>query len=168
MDGKEFVEKLREERKFKSIPVIFITAKAASKGIKEYISLGAVDYITKPFSAKDLHCKVESILSLLNYDREDLVDKINSRLNSFVNGKLIKPEFRDNKKSDINKSLLNKYSITSQESRIIKEIYEGLSHKDIAKQFNISINTVRSHLRSIYRKCNIQSSTALLKLFYYD
>lgn len=60
MDGFEVMEKLQEQERFMKIPVIFLTAiidkDVEDKGRK----MGAVDFITKPFSAPVLLDKVHS------------------------------------------------------------------------------------------------------------
>ncbi|MBN1133182.1 MAG: response regulator transcription factor [Bacteroidales bacterium] len=45
-----------------SIPIIFLTAKSMKEDILEGFSLGADDYITKPFSMEELLFRIEAIL----------------------------------------------------------------------------------------------------------
>ncbi len=46
-----------------SIPIIFITAKTAEDELLTGFSLGADDYITKPFSIKEVIVRVKAVLS---------------------------------------------------------------------------------------------------------
>ena len=56
--------------------------------------------------------------------------------------------------------------LTSREKEILRRLSEGLRYKEIAVQFGISIETVRSHARNIYEKLHVQSRTeALNKVF---
>ncbi|MDR2558088.1 MAG: response regulator, partial [Oscillospiraceae bacterium] len=50
MDGFETITKLKTDARFKDIPVIFLTSKSDEESERKGFSLGAVDYITKPFS----------------------------------------------------------------------------------------------------------------------
>jgi putative two-component system response regulator len=50
MNGYETIKKLKAEQKTAGIPVIFLTAGSDTGGEHEGLSLGAVDYIYKPFS----------------------------------------------------------------------------------------------------------------------
>ncbi len=59
MDGYEVRTKLNENKKTKVIPFLFLTAKAELKEMRHGMSLGADDYITKPFEIKDLLKSVE-------------------------------------------------------------------------------------------------------------
>ena len=63
MDGFEMLKEMRENPKTASIPVIMLTARAAENDVVNGISLGADDYLSKPFSVDVLLAKVRSKLS---------------------------------------------------------------------------------------------------------
>jgi len=50
MDGFQVLEMMKKSRKTKSIPVIMITSKADDQAVQRAITMGARDYIVKPFS----------------------------------------------------------------------------------------------------------------------
>ena len=54
MDGIELLKLLQKDKNTASIPFIFLTAKAEMNDLREGMSLGADDYLTKPFRANDL------------------------------------------------------------------------------------------------------------------
>lgn len=56
------------------------------------------------------------------------------------------------------------YHITAREQDIIKAVLEGKSNKDIADQLCVSLKTVETHLRNIFRKTGAQSRLALFSL----
>jgi len=47
--------------------------------------------------------------------------------------------------------------LTVREKEILKSLAKGLRYKEIAAEFNIGIETVRSHARNIYEKLQVQS-----------
>ncbi len=53
--------------------------------------------------------------------------------------------------------------ITKQELKILRMIDMGLSNKQIAEQLQISAETVKSHLKSMYRKLHVNSREQALK-----
>lgn len=56
------------------------------------------------------------------------------------------------------------YRLSSRELDIIKGLVAGYSYKLIADELHISIDTVRSHIRSVYDKLQVNSKTeAILK-----
>ncbi|MBN2789678.1 MAG: response regulator transcription factor [Candidatus Delongbacteria bacterium] len=62
MTGLELAGKIKEIEFLKNIPVIFLTAKNKEDNILEGFDLGADDYITKPFSIKELIARVKAVL----------------------------------------------------------------------------------------------------------
>jgi DNA-binding response OmpR family regulator len=59
MSGEEFCAALRKKS---HVPIIMLTAKAEEEDMLKGLSIGADDYITKPFSLKTLLARVEAIL----------------------------------------------------------------------------------------------------------
>jgi len=63
IDGYEAIKGLKSDDKYSNIPVIFLTGKSDRESVVKGLSLGAADYVIKPFSATKL---IESIESILN------------------------------------------------------------------------------------------------------
>lgn len=59
LDGFEVCRRVRE---FSSVPIIMLTARAQEVDKLRGFELGADDYITKPFSAKELLARVQAVL----------------------------------------------------------------------------------------------------------
>lgn len=49
--------------------------------------------------------------------------------------------------------------LTAQETRLLKLLSEGYSYQNSAGQMNISINTVRNYIRSIYEKLHVNTKS---------
>jgi len=64
MDGYELCQILKSQEETKDIPIIFLTAKAQADDETKGLSLGAVDYITKPISPPILKERVKNHLML--------------------------------------------------------------------------------------------------------
>jgi DNA-binding response OmpR family regulator len=62
MDGFEICRHLRNGDRFSSIPIIMLTAKAAELDKILGLELGADDYVTKPFSPRELVARVKAVL----------------------------------------------------------------------------------------------------------
>ena len=77
MDGYETLRIMREKGILQGIPVIFLTAKADSMSEQTGLNLGAVDYITKPFSPELVKLRIKNQLQLkLQRDHlHELVDE---------------------------------------------------------------------------------------------
>jgi len=62
LDGFEVLERIRSDKRYKDIPVIFLTAKAGEIHEIKGLELGASDYIQKPISPKKLIARVKANL----------------------------------------------------------------------------------------------------------
>lgn len=77
MDGYEVCQRLKESESTQAIPVIFVTAMTDKSNEEQGLSLGAVDYITKPVSPPLVLARVKTQLRLYNQNRflDDLVQQ---------------------------------------------------------------------------------------------
>ncbi|MDR3000756.1 MAG: response regulator [Fibromonadaceae bacterium] len=62
VDGFATIEKLKSDAQFVDIPVIFLTSRSAREDIFNAFSLGAVGFLTKPFSTEKLLINIEKQL----------------------------------------------------------------------------------------------------------
>jgi two-component system phosphate regulon response regulator PhoB len=62
LDGLEVCRKLKSDAVTRDIPVIMVTAKGEESDIVLGLGLGADDYVTKPFSPKELVARVKTVL----------------------------------------------------------------------------------------------------------
>lgn len=76
IDGYETCRLLKEDDKFKDVPVIFLSAKGETMDKVKAFDLGAVDYLTKPFEAKEILVRIKTHLSI-HFLQKDLEEKIN-------------------------------------------------------------------------------------------
>ena len=70
MDGFTLLKKLQEEIITQSVPVILITSLSNIESEQRGLILGAVDYITKPFSPLIVKARVNTHIKLYNYRRQ--------------------------------------------------------------------------------------------------
>ncbi|HEU4365220.1 MAG TPA: response regulator [Candidatus Krumholzibacteria bacterium] len=62
IDGLELCRKLKSDPLTRSIPVIMVTAKGEESDVVLGLGVGADDYVTKPFSPKELVARVKALL----------------------------------------------------------------------------------------------------------
>ena len=56
--------------------------------------------------------------------------------------------------------------LTEREKQVLQHLAQGHRYKEIAAMLNLSIDTVRTHIRNLYDKLQVSSRTdALNKLF---
>jgi signal transduction histidine kinase/ligand-binding sensor domain-containing protein/DNA-binding response OmpR family regulator len=64
MDGIELCRQLKSNKKYSSIPIIVLSAKHDNRAMVEGLTIGADDYITKPFNFDVLKLRVKKLLDL--------------------------------------------------------------------------------------------------------
>jgi signal transduction histidine kinase/ligand-binding sensor domain-containing protein/DNA-binding response OmpR family regulator len=144
VDGYEFCKRIKKDERTSHIPVLLLTALHSKDHEIEGLSLGADDYITKPFDISILQTKIENMLLL----RRSLKEKYTSQI-------ILKP-------SDL--------TISSPDERFLKKAIEvveknisnadldiehfasevGVSRMQLYRKFNALTNmTVKEFIRNI-------------------
>jgi DNA-binding response OmpR family regulator len=73
LDGWQVAEQLLEDDATKSIPIVFLTARAEFRDRARGLDLGGIDYVTKPFNPLELAPLVEDMLTRVGRgEREEL------------------------------------------------------------------------------------------------
>lgn len=76
MDGFQTIHHLKEDDATKDIPVIFITSMSDEEDETKGLAMGAVDYITKPFSTPIVKARVRTHLELKR--KTDMLQKLSA------------------------------------------------------------------------------------------
>lgn len=66
MSGFELARRLKDDAPTRDIPIIFLTAKDTEDDTLLGFSIGADDYVTKPFSVREVMARVKAVLSRSN------------------------------------------------------------------------------------------------------
>ncbi|OZH51792.1 hypothetical protein AFK68_28560, partial [Hydrocoleum sp. CS-953] len=83
IDGFETCKRLKENPETKDIPIIFMTALSDSESIVKGFSLGAVDYITKPFQAIEVLARIKTHINLQQL-RKNLEKEVAKKTNELT------------------------------------------------------------------------------------
>jgi DNA-binding NarL/FixJ family response regulator len=169
MDGYTFFENITNNDEHKSIPFIFLTAKNMENDRIKGLSKGAIDYISKPFSINELLAKIESIIKYQELTNEIVIKNIGEEIFNYLKFKSnLNQEAENIENNNIDFDLVGKmyleYGITQKELEIINLLKKGFEYKEIASFLKISINTVRTYIKRIFKKCNVRSSREVLNL----
>lgn len=83
MNGYQVLQRLKSNALTSAIPVIFLTAKADEEDIAKGLSLGAVDYVTKPINNKILYARVFNQKKHIEYQKS-LQNQIDGYIDNFA------------------------------------------------------------------------------------
>ncbi len=72
ISGEEICSRIRRQSR---VPIIMLTAKTMEDDMLNGLDLGADDYITKPFSLKNLYARIQAVLRRSDRDLKPLAEK---------------------------------------------------------------------------------------------
>ncbi len=142
MTGLEAIDKILA--KLPNVSIIINSIKDDSETIFKALQKGAVGYIDKQSFDNSFIDVFKSVENGGAY----MTPKIARKVMDFFSGK---------------KKVLD--NLTERETEIANTILEGLSYKMIGDKFGISIDTVRAHIKNIYKKLSINSKSQLFNIF---
>lgn len=126
-------------KKQPDVPVIMLTVFEDDHHVFESICLGAKGYLLKKSSPEKI---IEAIRDTVNGGSPMSPSIARKMIGAFA-------AIRQAKATD--------YKLTKREKDILQSLVDGNSYKMIANELDISINTVRQYIRSIYEKLQVHS-----------
>jgi signal transduction histidine kinase/DNA-binding NarL/FixJ family response regulator len=156
-DGFDFYNSISMQKRLSHIPFIFLTAKTNSEDKIRGLSLGAIDYISKPFHIQELIGKIDSVLTNLAEQREALIHHTYRTLLSANTTPI--PDYFSKNHFEVNCS---RYRLTSREKEIAQLIAKGLTYKEIANTLHVADKTVGKHIQNMFEKVNATNKVELV------
>jgi len=143
-------EVAREVRAFSAVPILMLTAKASEENRIHGLELGADDYLTKPFSPRELVLRVRAILR-----RTGAGDPEEEPL-SFGGGRLVIDEGRREVRIDSVPATLTptEFGVLAALARVPGRIYSRyeLINRVRGYEFDGYERTIDSHVKNLRRK----------------
>lgn len=130
---------------FPTLDIIMLTTFDDTESIFKALCAGACSYLSKKTPLKKIQEAIEVVSEGGSYMSPSIARKI-------VNHYAPKP---------VQESLLS-----PRENEVVKEIVAGKSYQMIADNLFVSINTVRTHIKNIYKTLNINSKAELIRKSY--
>lgn len=168
MDGLEFCRRLRASRFGQLIPFIFLSAKGDLEDRIQGHTIGADDYLTKPFELRELMAKIEAQLERsrrMHSEMVMLMQQMASRSTAMPASTV--PETPTSAKEVTPRLALpatpKPLPLTPAEERVFAEVIQGLSNKQISERLFISPRTVQTHLSNILNKLDLENRSQLVR-----
>jgi len=76
ISGYEVCRRLKEDKDTEKIPIVFVTSKTEEENETKGLELGAIDYITKPFSMPIVKARVKNLMQMKK--QQDLLEMLSS------------------------------------------------------------------------------------------
>jgi DNA-binding NarL/FixJ family response regulator len=169
MDGFEFCRRLRAKRSGQLVPFIFLSSRDELDYRVEGHSIGADDYLSKPFEPRELVAKIEAQLERTRRIYSEMVRLMQQGVNFEDTSGSVLPshqspkansETSEGSKSNSEREPL---PLTPAEARVFWEVVEGYTNKQIAERLFISPRTVQTHLSHILGKLKLENRSQLVR-----
>ncbi len=145
MDGYEFCRRLRATRSGQLVPFIFLSSKSDVEDRVQGHSIGADDYLIKPFDPKELLAKIEAQLER------------SRRMNSEI------VRLMQSKSSPAQAPTPTPLPLTPAEEKVFWEVIQGYTNKQIGDHLFVSPRTVQTHLSNILSKLQLENRSQLVR-----
>ena len=150
ISGIEFLKKIRLDEELSYIPVIMLTAKNMEDDKIEGLECGADDFITKPFSVKELKARINTVLRRFNITRGDDEKNI-VKVNNITLNTSKREVLKDDKKIDMTLKEFELLKLLMQNpERVITR--EEILDKVWGYEFYGETRTVDVHIRYLRKK----------------
>jgi two-component system phosphate regulon response regulator PhoB len=158
LSGIEICKHIRKNNKFKTLPIIMLTAKGEDEDKIKGLESGVDDYLTKPFSFKELLARIKAVLRRSNpeivsdsIEFEDLsLDRVEKRV------------FRDNLEIKLGPTefrLLEFFLMNPKRVYSRDQILENVWPNNI----NVESRTIDVHIRRLRQSINIDNKKEFIR-----
>ncbi|MGE3311721.1 MAG: response regulator [Limisphaerales bacterium] len=137
IDGHEVLRTLRADPQLRSVPLIFLTARADKTDRRGGMNLGADDYITKPFSNDDLLAAIAARLERATQTSRS----------GFA------PDFSSPEP-------LIALGLSPREAEVLLWVAQGKTNPEVGSILGISEETVKKHMKQVLAILAVETRTA--------
>jgi len=150
MDG---IETLRQTKLlYPEIEVIMLTVFDESERVFDAIKAGAIGYLLKDEPVEKI---IETIVTITEENGAVMSPRIARRIFEFLQaGPVVK------KTEEVEEET----NLSSREAEILNMLVEGNNYQEIAVRLFISPQTVRTHLKNIYKKLHVKNKVEAVKV----
>ncbi|MGG6268567.1 response regulator transcription factor [Leptolyngbya sp. AN03gr2] len=161
-NGYEFLKQLRDDARFKTLPVIFLTARGMKSDRIQGYDAGCDAYLPKPFDPDEL----VAIVTRLLRQRADIKatstdDNVNladlSRQIAAIQAEL------KGRGAIVQTPAPMKLDFTPREQSVLDLVVDGLMNKEIARRLETSVRNVEKYVSRLFSKTGTNSRTELVR-----
>jgi DNA-binding NarL/FixJ family response regulator len=161
VDGYEFLEQVRGDVRFKSLPVIFLTARGMTSDRIQGYSAGVDAYLPKPFDPEELVAIVTNLIGRqqARTPADGEVPDIAAMARQIEEIKALLTQ-----RGNITKTPSPiRIDFTPREQDVLNKVAEGLMNKEIASRLDTSVRNVEKYVSRLFSKTGTNSRTELVR-----
>ena len=164
VDGYQFLKQLRDDTRFKTLPVIFLTAKGMTGDRIQGYQAGVDAYLPKPFDPDELVAIVENSLARLAAKTTKSEEEGETPDLAELASQMARIEALLTQKNAITQtSAPFNIDLTPREQSVLNLVAEGLMNKEIARRLDTSVRNVEKYVSRLFSKTGTNSRPELVR-----
>lgn len=161
VNGYEFLKQLRDDPRFRSIPVIFLTARGMTSDRIQGYKAGCDAYLPKPFDPEELVAIVRNLLERRSVSAE--AGGGDARLEAIAQEIASIKGMLDQRPGVPQATSPLKIELTPREQSVLDLVSQGLMNKEIASRLDTSVRNVEKYVSRLFSKTGTNSRTELVR-----
>jgi len=163
VDGYQFLKQVREDPRYKALPVVFLTAKGMTSDRIQGYQAGCDAYLSKPFDPDELVAIVTNLLARRAVAKETSENTESPDI-AALTSQMARIESLLSGRSSIAQSPSPiKIDLTPREQSVLDLVAQGLMNKEIARRLETSVRNVEKYVSRLFSKTGTNSRTELVR-----
>ncbi len=163
VDGYQFLKQVREDPRYKALPVAFLTAKGMTSDRIQGYQAGCDAYLSKPFDPDELVAIVTNLLARRAAAKETSENAESPDI-AALTSQMARIESLLSGRSSIAQSPSPiKIDLTPREQSVLDLVAQGLMNKEIARRLETSVRNVEKYVSRLFSKTGTNSRTELVR-----
>ncbi|HEY9633032.1 MAG TPA: response regulator transcription factor [Coleofasciculaceae cyanobacterium] len=162
VDGYQFLKQLRDDPRFKTLPVVFLTARGMTSDRIDGYKAGCDAYLSKPFDPEELVALIQNLLERRTTTAEGAFSN-----QGFGNIEQQISEIREmliKQQGGIVQTQQSTYiKFTPREQSVLDLVAQGLMNKEIAHRLGTSVRNVEKYVSCLFSTTGTNSRTELVR-----
>lgn len=163
VDGYELLDRMRQDPRFKPVPVVFLTARGMTSDRIQGYQARCDAYISKPFDPDELVAVVENLLERRTAAQDLPETEENIDLATLARQIKELKEMLSNPNTIVPTPPPIQIDFTPREQSVLELVAEGLMNKEIARRLETSVRNVEKYVSRLFAKTGTNSRTELVR-----
>jgi DNA-binding NarL/FixJ family response regulator len=163
VDGYQFLKQVREDPRYKALPVVFLTAKGMTSDRIQGYQAGCDAYLSKPFDPDELVAIITNLLARRAAAKETGENSESPDIAALASQMARIESLLSGRSSIVQSASPIKIDLTPREQSVLDLVAQGLMNKEIARRLETSVRNVEKYVSRLFTKTGTNSRTELVR-----
>ncbi|MBO4403969.1 MAG: response regulator transcription factor, partial [Treponema sp.] len=157
-----FMEYIKSLQLLKTISIVLILENYEAEKVELFEKEGTCTCIVKPFSVNEYTSIVKLILNTQRKIKDSVLQRIQNAMENKIQISDSQTVPVENVQKDDGTKFFDEAGFSKRERMIAREILKGKTDKEIASELGITVQTVMTHNKNIFKKAGVHSRVELM------